>query len=179
MPTSLQVSHPALALEDIRFRERSEKRAHIRQRLMAVRMTVQGSFAVNQIAQACGFHPNRVAVWVARFNERGFEGLENLPRRAKKPLISKELEKEVTDWVRRGADPKADGFQAWTAPRIVAALKERHRIKVSDDTIYLLLWRNGFRHRKARKVPAKADCEALAAFEKKTRGRENGGRRRR
>ena len=176
---ALAVSHPRLVLADIRARERGEKRASIRQRLMAVRMRAQKSLSVIQIASACGFHPNRVSVWVRRFNEGGFEALENLPKRAKTPRISKELEAEVMGWVRRGADPKADGFQLWTAPRIAAALKKRHGIEVSDDTIYLLLWRNGFRHRKARKVPAKADRETLAAFEKKTRGGKGGGRSRR
>jgi transposase len=167
MTAPVAVAHPTLALDDLRARERGETRTRIARRLQAVRMALEDEFSREQIGRAARLHVNRVAFWIHRFNQHGFEGLEDLPRGAPPSLLTEAQKAEVLSWVRKGADPKRDGFARWTGRRLVKRIRERFGVKASVDAVYSWLWANKARHRKARKVPSKADPQALAAWGKK------------
>ena len=167
MSAPVAVAHPTLTLDDLRAHERRETRARIARRLQAVRMALEGGFTREEIARAVGLHVNRIYFWIHRFNQFGFEGLEDLARGAPPPLLTEAQKAEVLSWVHEGADPKRDGFARWTGPRLVRRIHERFGIEPSVDAVYKWLWANKAKHRKARKVPSKAVGEDLAAWKKK------------
>lgn len=168
MAARLLVTRSSPTLEEIRARERGEKRVAIARRLTMIRLVAEGALTNVQIAGVCRCHVNRVAVWVRRFNELGFDGLLNEPKKPKPSVLSAKEKETVRGWVRAGGDPKKDGFAVWTAPRLAAAVRKRlGNERVTVRIIYRLLYASDFRHRKAGKVPAKADPKELAAWGKK------------
>lgn len=75
-------------------------------------------------------------VWVRRFNEQGMAGLEDQPRRGRKPTHGQAVHSQLVSLATR--KPKSLGypFELWTLERLQTAFQERHGIHLSDSTIW-------------------------------------------
>lgn len=180
MPRTVPVFHPDLPLEEVRRLERAEKCAELRRRIQAIRLILEGGRTRKDIAAVLGVKPIVVSRWVQRFNEGGVEGLRRRPGQGRKRKLDDQQVAIFESWVANGPDPVRDGHNTWSAPRLKAKVLDEFGIEVSEGAIFRLLKALGFRHRKGRKIPGKADPHELAEFKKTwKRSAESGKRSRR
>ena len=155
---------PDISLEEIKQREASEKRKLIADRIRAVRLAAEGEYQYAEIARICGRSSRLFTTkWIKRFNQAGFEGLETQEGQGAPRILEKEEQEILVEWMN---DPEAHGYNTWTAPRLMKKIKEEFNKEPSEQCIYDYLSRLGFKHRKARPTPSKADKQELEAFKK-------------
>ena len=104
--------------------------------------------------------------WVIRFNERGQDGLINIPSPGVPPKLGKKHRAFLARLVEEGAIPAVDGVVRWRAGDLIMRLYEEFGLSVSDDTIYRALKDLGFSHVSARPKAYKQDPDAMEAFKK-------------
>lgn len=75
-------------------------------------------------------------VWVRRFNEKGFAGLEDQPRPGRKPTYSQEVHSQLVSLAIQKPRSLGYPFELWTLERLQIAFQERHGIHLSDSTIW-------------------------------------------
>ena len=126
-----------ISLEEIKKREATEKRRIVADRIRAIRLAFEGEYKYTEISKICGRSDRCfTGKWVKRFNAAGFEGLE------------------------------AHGYNTWTAPRLMKKIKDEFDKEPSEQCVYDTIARLGFKHRKARPTPSKADKKGLEVFKK-------------
>ena len=153
-----------ISLQEIRTREKSEKRKIVADRIRAIRLAIEGELEYGQIARICGkSDPSFTGKWIKRFNVDGFEGLETKEGQGCPPILDQEERDILIEWIK---DPEAHGYNVWTAPRLTEKIKKEFNKEPSEQCIYDTLARLGFKHRKARPTPSKADQEELESFKK-------------
>lgn len=153
-----------ISLEEIKQREASEKRKLIADRIRAVRLAVEGEYRYDEIAKICGRSSRLFTTkWIKRFNEAGFKGLETQTGQGAPRILNQEEQEILVEWMN---DPEAHGYNTWTAPRLMQKIKEEFDKEPCEQCVYDTLARLGFKHRKARPTPSKADKEELEAFKK-------------
>lgn len=75
-------------------------------------------------------------VWVHRFNEKGLVGLEDLPRRGRKPIHGAEVHSQLVSLATQKPKTLGYPFELWTLERLQTAFLERQGIHLSDSTIW-------------------------------------------
>ncbi len=108
-----------------------------RNRLERVRLADAGGSAPI-IARHLGYHEETVREWPKRFLVLGFEGLKDQPRSGH-PRRFTEARRQALE-----AHPDTSP-QGWTAPQLVAWLRERFGVEVSADHLQEVLRERGFR----------------------------------
>ena len=104
--------------------------------------------------------------WVIRFNERGQDGLINIPSPGVPPKLGKKHRAFLARLVEEGPIPAVDGVVRWRAGDLIMRLYEEFGLSVSDDTIYRALKDLGFSYVSARPKAYKQDPDAMEAFKK-------------
>ena len=163
-----------IGLDEIKKREAEEKRKLIGDRIRAIRLVREGNYRYQEISKILGKKdPNYTLRWIKRFNVEGFEGLETKPGQGQKPLLNDLEKKQLEQWL---IEPEKHGINVWTAPRLQEKIKEEFSKHPSEQCIYDTLRQMGFKHRKARPIPSKADLEELEDFKKSAQEREGNKR---
>jgi transposase len=75
-------------------------------------------------------------VWVRRFNEEGISGLEDQPRRGRKPTHGQEVHGQLVSLATQKPKTLGYPFELWTLERLQVAFQERHGLHLSDSTIW-------------------------------------------
>ena len=75
-------------------------------------------------------------VWVRRFNEQGISGLEDQPRRGRKPIHGQEVHSQLISLAIQKPTNLDYPFELWTLERLQVAFQEQHGIHLSDSTIW-------------------------------------------
>lgn len=83
--TQLRVTYP-VTLEELKEALRREKSPKIRERIRIV-LHVKSGLSGRKTAKLMGLSRDTVRRWVKRFNEKGFEGLKDRPRKGGEPKI--------------------------------------------------------------------------------------------
>jgi transposase len=155
-----------ISLEEIKRRESKEKRKIIADRMRAIRLAKEDEFDYQEILKMLGKRdPNYIWIWVKRFNEEGFEGLETKKGRGRIPKINSAERATIDNWMKAPSD---DGYNVWTAPRLIDKIKKEFSKDIGETAVYNILDQLGYKHRKARPAPSKANKEELEAFKKKS-----------
>jgi transposase len=155
-----------ISLEEIKRRESKEKRKIIADRMRAIRLAKEDEFDYQEILKMLGKKdPNYIWNWVKRFNEEGFEGLETKKGRGRIPKINSAERAMIDNWMKAPSD---DEYNVWTAPRLIDKIKKEFSKDIGETAVYNILDRLGYKHRKARPAPSKANKEELEAFKKKS-----------
>ena len=157
MAERLEVSTQTITLQEIRRREREERRADVLKRLMAVRLAAEDQLTRKEIAKVISCHPNRLAEWIRRFNEAGFDGLESQPGKGRKPLLSKDQIETLIAWVKDGPRADRNGFEEWSIPRLCQLIEREFRIHYTPNGVYYLLQRLGLMSVNGKRITWKTD----------------------
>jgi len=78
-------------------------------------------------------------------------------------ILNKEELDILVTWMK---DPESEAHNVWTAPRLIEKIKKEFNKAPSEQCIYDTLARLGFKHRKARPTPSKANQAELEVFKK-------------
>ena len=117
-------------------------------------------------AEIAGMDRQTLRDWVIRFNERGPDGLINIPSPGVPPKLDATHKAFLARIVEEGPIPAVHGVVRWRACDLIMRLHEEFGFSVSDDTIYRALKDLGFSHVSARPKAYKQDAEAMDAFKK-------------
>jgi transposase len=134
-------------------------------RLLAIAAVLDGASRA-AAAKAGGMDRQTLRDWVIRFNERGPDGLINIPSPGAPPKLEAAHRSFLSQMVDDGPIPAVHGVVRWRACDLVALLQEEFDISVSDDTVYRALKDLGFAHLSARPKAYRQDAEAMEAFKK-------------
>lgn len=150
MAKRLKVFFPETTLKELKRREQSEKKEWVRVRFQAVRLVWEGKLKNKEIASFLQVHKNRIAEWVRRFNEGGFEGLEDRPGRGRKSVLVAEQMRQIRTWVEEGPD-KNSPYSQWTGPLLHQHIQKEFDVEMSIDNVYKILKKLGLRLRRRRR----------------------------
>jgi transposase len=134
-------------------------------RLLAIAAVLDGG-SREEAARTGGMDRQTLRDWVIRFNEKGPEGLLNLPAPGAPAKLSAEHMAFLARSVEEGPISAIHGVVRWRACDLIMRLHEEFGISVSDDTVYRALKALGFSHVSARPKAYAQDAEAMAAFKK-------------
>src|SRR5881396_2416728 len=141
------------------------KNAAQARRLLAIAAVLDGA-SREDAAKIGGMDRQTLRDWVIRFNERGPDGLINIPSPGVPPKLGKKHRAFLARLVDEGPIPAVHGVVRWRACDLIMRLHEEFGISVSDDTVYRALKELGFSHVSARPKAYKQNAETMEAFKK-------------
>ena len=151
-----KIDHKNEALEVVK-RHRTEEIGWKKERLLALKLLLEGELEITEVAKLLGRHRNSINDWIKLFRNGGIEALlkrgEGSGRKGK---MTAEATAELTEKLRTGAFRTAGQAEAW--------LKEAHGIEFGTNSIYYQLGKLGGRLKVARPCHLKKDEEAASAF---------------
>ncbi len=106
-----------------RFARRAKDAAQAR-RLLAIAAVLDGA-SREDAAKIGGMDRQTLRDWVIRFNERGQDGLINIPSPGVPPKLGKKHRAFLARLVEEGAIPAVDGMVRWRAGDLIMRLHER------------------------------------------------------
>ena len=146
------------------FAKRAKNGAQAR-RLLAIAAVLDGA-SREQAAKIGGMDRQTLRDWVIRYNEKGPDGLVNIPSPGVPPKLTDTHRAFLARIVEEGPIPAVHGVVRWRACDLIMRLHEEFGLSVSDDTIYRALKQLGFSHVSARPKAHKQDAEAIEDFKK-------------
>jgi putative transposase len=150
---------------DVRELARRAKDAGQARRLLAIAAVMDGA-ARKDAAKLGGMDRQTLRDWVIRFNERGPDGLINIPSPGAPRKLNEEHRAFLARVLEEGPTPAVHGVVRWRACDLIMLLHQEFGISVSDDTIYRALKQLSFSHVSARPKAYKQDPAAIDAFKK-------------
>ena len=151
--------------EEVRQLAKRAKDAAQARRLLAMAAVLDGA-SRQDAAKAGGMDRQTLRDWVIRFNEKGPEGLVNIPSPGVPPKLDNRHKAFLARIVDEGPIPAVHGVVRWRACDLIMRLHEEFGLSVSDDTVYRALKELGFSHVSARPRAYKQDADAMDAFKK-------------
>src|SRR5512134_739855 len=146
------------------FAKRAKDVAQAR-RLLAIAAVLEGA-SREDAAKIGGMDRQTLRDWVIRFNEKGPDGLVNIPSPGAPPKLADRHKAFLARIVDEGPIPAIHGVVRWRACDLIMRLHEEFGLSVSDDTVYRALEELGYSHVSARPRAYKQDAEAMDAFKK-------------
>ena len=118
-------------------------------RLLAMAAVLDGA-SRRDAAKVGGMDRQTLRDWVIRFNEKGANGLVNIPSPGAPPKLDDRHKAFLARIVEEGPMPAVHGVVRWRACDLIMRLHEEFGLSVSDDTVYRALKELGFSHVSAR-----------------------------
>jgi len=134
-------------------------------RLLAIAAVLDGA-SREYAAKIGGMERQTLRDWVIRYNDRGPEGLINIPSPGAPAKLDAEHKAFLARLVDEGPTPAIHGVVRWRACDLIMLLHEEFGLSVSDDTIYRALKDLDFSHVSARPKAYRQDAEAMDTFKK-------------
>ena len=148
-------------------RHRAEKTGWKKERLLAIKLLLEGELDIAAVARLVGRHRNSINDWIKLFRNGGIEALlkrgEGSGRKGK---MTAEAKAELTEKLKVGEFRTAGQAEAW--------LMEKHHIEFGTNSIYYQL---GKARRAAQSPPPKSLEERRGSrqhFQDHTRGEDAG-----
>ena len=146
------------------FAKRAKNAAQAR-RLLAIAAVLDGA-PREEAAKIGGMDRQTLRDWVIRYNEKGADGLINIPSPGMPPKLTDTHRAFLARIVEEGPIPAIHGVVRWRACDLIMRLHEEFGLSVSDDTVYRALKQLGFSHVSARPRAYKQDVAAIEDFKK-------------
>ena len=146
------------------FAKRAKDAAQAR-RLLAIAAVLDGA-SREDAAKIGGMDRQTLRDWVIRYNDRGPDGLLNIPSPGAPAKLDAEHKAFLARIVDDGPIPAIHGVVRWLACDLIMLLHEEFGLSVSDDTIYRALKDLDFSHVSARPKAYRQDAEAMDTFKK-------------
>ena len=153
---------PRLPIEELKRLERNEKNADRARRLRIVILAIEG-WTAPAIGMAVGLSRRICQRWVYRYNDLGWEGLDD--RRGRKPQSPLTPEQEAAIHLRIEAGPNdKDEVCSLRGKDFQRILADEFGLLRSLSAVYHLLHRLGYSYLRPRPRHRKADRAAIEAF---------------
>ena len=164
MGQAIAVRTDFASVEVRRLAKRVKNAAQAR-RLLAIAAVLDGA-SREDAARIGGMERQTLRDWVIRFNEKGPDGLVNIPSPGAPPKLDDTHKAFLARIVDEGPIPAVHGVVRWRACDLIMRLHEEFGLSVADDTVYRALRDLGFSHLSARPKAYKQNAEAMEAFKK-------------
>lgn len=161
-PLAVRQDIPADALRRLARREADGR---VGSRLFAIANVLDGMDRATA-ARAAGMDRQTLRDWVIRFNERGVDGLHDLPRSGRPSWLSEGEQATLKAIVLRGPDPERDGVSTWRAIDLCRIVEERFGVRYREGGMLRLLHVLDLSWQKTRARHPNADPRARERFKK-------------
>ncbi|WP_078411358.1 helix-turn-helix domain-containing protein [Priestia abyssalis] len=151
---------------DLKRLEKKQTDVHLRVRIMAVRLVMEGRMG-KETAQLCNLHRQSVSTYVKKFNEGGIDALLDRKYGPGRACFLTEDQQDELKKMMLTSSPSDHGLGcgvSWTTPIIREYLKNTYHIQMSLTGILRMLWRLGLSYTRPTYVLAKADPEKQRVF---------------
>lgn len=109
---------------------------------------VQNGIPTSTVARAYGVARLTIYRWLDRFERNGTEGLERIPGSGRPRKLEELTEAELKMVVLQKASDFGFETDLWTVGRLRRVIRERHRIDLSDNTVWRRLREAGLTYQK-------------------------------
>lgn len=154
---------PHLPLEELKRLGRAEKDADRSKRMRIVILGLEG-WTAPAVAMAVGLSRRICQRWVARYNEQGLAGLDDLRGRKSELPLTEEQRAAVRERVDAGPTEE-DAVCSLRGKDVQRILAEEFGLLRSLSSVYWLLHRLGYSYLRPRPRHRKNDPEAIRAFQ--------------
>lgn len=135
-------------------------------RMLALALVLEGATRA-AAAQAAGMDRQTLRDWVHRYNERGLDGLKNLPNPGAPPCkLTPEQEATVAAWVRQGPTLEQHKVVRWRLVDLRDAIDRQFGVSLHERTVGKLMARLNFARVSVRPRHPEQDVDAQAAHKK-------------
>jgi transposase len=134
--TSIKPGQGIYSLDELRKLYKREKSPRVQKRLLAVKMMIEEDISSYDVARRMSVSPTSVRDWVSRYNQGGYEALEERAIGGSKPRVTDEEFVRVIEEIEL-ADPK------WTLKRIASLIKHRYNKGLKKSAVWYRLKRMG------------------------------------
>src|SRR5918911_1137532 len=146
------------------------KNANQSRRLLSLAAILDG-MSRTEAARIGGMDRQTLCDWVHRFNQRGPEGLKDIPPGGPPPRLSAEQQAELAQLVETGPDRAVHGVVRWRRIDLQQLIAERFGVTYHERTVGKILHQLGFSHISARPHHPAQDQRIVAEFKKTSRPR--------
>ncbi len=139
---------------------REAKDAAASRRMLALALVLEGATRT-AAAQAAGMDRQTQHDWVHRYNERGLDGLKNLPNSGAPPCkLMPEQEATVAQWVRQGPTLEQHYVVRWRLVDLRDAICRQFGVYLHERTVGKLMARLNFARVSVRPRHPEQDVDA-------------------
>lgn len=163
-----------LSPEALRSASRSERRAKVRARMLAIARLLEGGER-GATARQFGMSRNVLRIWVGRYNEDGVEGLVDRHAGGTPPRLTVEQQQILKDKVLAGADLERDGTVAYRILDIRAVAEREFGVRYSHAGMHRVLHAIGCAWLVPRPRHPKSAADAQDEFKKTPAGDRDRG----
>ena len=145
---------------------RKEKDSKMASRIRAVYLGLMGKTAP-EIATLLGYSRRTIQKWVAAYNQKGLEGLQDRQGRGNQCKLNPDQLQWLRQRIEQGPLPE-DGVCVFGGKEIQQIIQKQFDVTYSLNGIYQLLHRLGYSYVSSRPEHPKGDPEARQSFKKKS-----------
>lgn len=153
-------------IEQLRYKLRLKEHLPIRDRIRAIIGAMEGKTAF-EIGRQLGYTMRWVQKWVGRYNQKGLEGLYDLPRSGQPPKLKAEDQQKFMLRVETGATAE-NGVCVLHGRGFQQILRQEFRADYSLGGVYGLLHRLGYSCLRPRPRHRKNNPEAMDRWKAQT-----------
>jgi transposase len=164
MPAAVRMRTDFSASE-LRRLAATTKNAHQSRRLLSLAAVLDG-MSRTEAARIGGMDRQTLRDWVHRFNQRGPEGLKDIPSKGHPPRLSAEQQAELAHLVETGPNRARHGVGRWRRIDLKQVIAERFGVVYHERTVGKILHQLGFSHISARPRHPAQDERIVAEFKK-------------
>ena len=117
----------------------STREARMRTRVQIVFLAIEQKLMAPAIAAIVREDDQTVRRWLKRWMAEGIEGLQDRPMPGSPPKITKEYQEQLLAAVRRRPRSLGQPYSLWTLQRLADYMAEQTGIRVSYETVRLVL----------------------------------------
>ena len=169
MPAAVRMRTDFSASE-LRRLAATTKNANQSRRLLSLAGVLDG-MTRTEAARIGGMDRQTLRDWVHRFNQRGPDGLKDIPSKGHPPRLSAEQQAELAQLVETGPDRARHGVVRWRRIDLKHLIAERFGVVYHERTVGKILHQLGFSHISARPRHPAQDQRIVAEFKKTSRPR--------
>lgn len=115
------------------------KDVRLRTRSQIILLAAEQQLTSSEIAPVVRQNEQTVRNWLNRYQAEGIEGLTDAPRTGAPRKITASYEEQVVNLVRQRPRSLGLSFSMWTLQRLVDYMAQQTGIRVSPDTVRLIL----------------------------------------
>lgn len=128
--------------EELKALYHQTKDVRVRTRTQMILLAYEEEMTAPQIAKIVRKDEQTVRRWIKRFNSEGVNGLADSPRSGAKRKISDEYREKVVTVVRRRPRALGEPYSLWTLQRLVEYMAVETGVRVSAESVRLILKEN-------------------------------------
>ena len=166
MPKKINYKLTTEELSTIEEAIKKHQDLRVRERARMVRLRHK-EYKPEEIAELLSISTGQVYWWHKRWREEGLDGLADKPKSGRPSISTQELRSKLEELLEKDPQEMGYAFTVWTAPRLLAYLKEELNVQMHENTLRNILAELGFVYRRP-----KHDLTPLQDQEAKQRAKE-------